>query len=165
MPKLVNKIYQNAPGAPDARGKVIDKLYQEYYFPVCAPELISAEKPVHQPRDLLDHILLHERFQHWEEWFATHGIDRARGRGNIHFDYGFQSIEAARQGLGIVLADRLEVAADLRRGTLVRLLDQEVAVDDGIYLVCVPAPPRTVRAQLFIDELQRYLRSLGVPPV
>lgn len=151
-------------GAPEARGKVVTKLYQEYYFPVCAPKLVSAEKPVHQPRDLLDHTLLHERFQHWEEWFATHGIDRARGCGNIHFDYGFQSIEAARQGLGIVLADRLEVAADLRRGTLVRLLEQEMAVDEGIYLVSEPEASRTVRAQLFIDELQRYLRDLGVPP-
>ncbi|MEQ9465651.1 MAG: LysR substrate-binding domain-containing protein [Haliea sp.] len=151
-------------GAPEPRGKVIGKLYQEYYFPVCAPELVSAEKPVQQPRDLLAHTLLHERFQHWEEWFATHGIDRARGQGNIHFDYGFQSIEAARQGLGIVLADRLEVAADLRRGTLVRLLEQEMAVDEGIYLVAEPEASRTVRAQLFIDELQRYLRELGVAP-
>jgi LysR family glycine cleavage system transcriptional activator len=64
-----------------------------------------------KPQDLLQYTLLHERFQHWEEWFAIHGINRARGSGNIHFDYGFQSIEAARAGLGIVLADQLEVAA------------------------------------------------------
>jgi len=123
-------------GEPEARGREVRKLYQELYFPVAAPSLVSAGKPVLEPRDILHYPLLHERFQHWEEWFAIHGISEARGSGNIHFDYGFQSIEAARAGLGVVLADQLEVAADLRRGTLLRLLDEVMPVDAGIYLVC-----------------------------
>ncbi len=149
-------------GAPAAQDKQVAKLYQEYYFPVCAPALPRPERPIQQPADLLAYPLLHERYQHWEEWFAIHGIARARGVSNIHFDYGFQSIEAARHGLGIVLADQLEVAADLRRGTLLRLLDQVMAVDEGIYLVSDREPRRTVRAQLFIDELRRHLQQLGV---
>ena len=149
-------------GAPQERGKDIRKLYQEYYFPVAAPSLEQVNKPINKPLDLLQYPLLHERFQHWEEWFALHGIDTARGTSNIHFDYGFQSIESARAGLGIVLADQLEVAADLRRGTLVRLLDEVLPVDDGIYLVCDPSEAQTVRARLFIQELSRYLDELGV---
>lgn len=148
-------------GIPDVRGKQVAKLYQEYYFPICAPALVSSEQPIQQPEDLLAHTLLHERYQHWEEWFATHGIEQSRGVGNIHFDYGFQSIEAARQGLGIALADRLEVAADLRRGTLVRLLDQVIAVDEGVYLVSELEQSQTVRAQLFIDELKRHLGDIS----
>jgi LysR family transcriptional regulator, glycine cleavage system transcriptional activator len=149
-------------GPPQEHGREVRKLYQEYYFPVAAPSLEEIDKPINKPLDLLQYPLLHERFQHWEEWFTLQGVDRARGARNIHFDYGFQSIEAARAGLGIVLADQLEVAADLRRGSLVRLLDEVLPVDDGVYLVCDPPEAQTVRARLFIEELNRYLDELGV---
>ena len=131
---------------------------------MAAPSLIAADRPINKPQDLLQYTLLHERFQHWEEWFGIHGIRDARGRGNIHFDYGFQSIEAARSGLGIVLADQLEVDADLRRGTLVRLLHEVMPVDAGIFLICDPEDTQTIRARLFIQELTRYLATLGTAP-
>ena len=148
-------------GQPETPGRLSQKLYQEYYFPVCSPALITTEQPIARPEDLLQQTLLHEKFQHWENWFALHGIHKSRGQANIHFDYGFQSIEAARQGLGVVLADQLEVAADLRRGSLVRLLDQVLPVDEGIYLVRAPGPQENVRARLFCEELFRYLEDLG----
>ena len=148
-------------GQPDTPGRVSRKLYQEYYFPVCSPALINPDQAISKPADLLHYTLLHEKFQHWEEWFALHAIHQVRGQGNIHFDYGFQSIEAARQGLGVVLADQLEVAADIRRGNLVRILDQVLPVDDGIYLVTAVPAAETVRARLFCEELFRCLEDLG----
>lgn len=147
-------------GQPEVRNKDMRKLYQEYYFPVAAPSLIAADKPVNKPQDLLQYPLLHERFQHWEDWFAVHGINQARGINNIHFDYGFQSIEAARAGLGVVLADQFEVASDLSRGTLVRLMDEVMPVDAGIYLVSDPPEVQNVRARLFTEELSRYLQQV-----
>jgi LysR family glycine cleavage system transcriptional activator len=152
-------------GEPEAHTRRVCLLYQERYFPVASPALATADKPVNFPKDLLQYTLLHERFQQWHDWFALHGIERGRGRGDIHFDYGFQCIEAARQGLGIVLADELEVAADLRRGSLVRLLDSVLPVDAGVYLVSDQEPAQTVRARLFIEELYRYLGQLGIPLV
>lgn len=152
-------------GQPEAHGKNIRKLYQEHYFPVAAPSLVTAEKPINKPQDLLQYPLLHERFAHWEEWFSLHGINRARGNGDIYFDYGFQSIEASRAGLGVVLADQIEVAADLQRGSLVRLLDEVMPVDAGIFLVSDHEESRTIRARLFIEELTRYLQDLGVAGV
>jgi LysR family glycine cleavage system transcriptional activator len=148
-------------GEPDVRGKRVRRIYQENYFPVAAPSLVAPEKPVNKPQDLLHYTLLHERFAHWEKWFALQGIEHIHGGGNIHFDYGFQSIEAARAGLGIVLADQLEVAADLHRGTLVRLLDKVMPVDAGIYLVSDEEETQTVRARLFTEELSRYLEHRG----
>lgn len=149
-------------GSPDEPGREIRKIYQEYYFPVASPALLARGATVERARDLLQYPLLHERYQHWEEWFALQGVDSASGSGDIHFDYGFQSIAAARAGLGIVLADQLEVAADLRNGTLVRLLDGVLPVDDGIFLVSDPAPTQQVRARLFVEEVERYLESLGI---
>ena len=148
-------------GQPDTPGRRSRKLYQEYYFPVCSPALIQPDQPIANAADLLRYTLLHEKFQHWEEWFALHGIHDTRAQGNIHFDYGFQSIEAARQGLGVVLADQLEVATDIRQGNLVRILDQVLPVDDGIFLVSAPPAEETVRARLFREELFRCLEDLG----
>jgi len=148
-------------GQPEAPGKQVTRLYQEHYFPVAAPAMLDSERPVHKPQDLLQYTLLHERFQHWRDWFSIQGIPSLTGRGNIYFDYGFQSIEAARHGLGIVLADQIEVAADLRRGNLVRLLDNVLPVDAGVYLVADREDTQTVRARLFIAELTRELEKLG----
>jgi LysR family glycine cleavage system transcriptional activator len=152
-------------GQPDAHNKTVSKLYQEHYFPVARPSLVTADRPVIKPRDLLQYTLLHERFQHWENWFALHDIGQAKARGNIHFDYGFQCIEAARQGLGIVLADKLEVAADLHRGSLVQLLESALPVDAGVYLIADPDSVQTLRARLFVEELSRHLEQLGAMPV
>jgi len=136
------------------------ELPQEFDLALCLGQPDS-ERPVHKPQDLLQYTLLHERFQHWRDWFSIQGIPSLTGRGNIYFDYGFQSIEAARHGLGIVLADQIEVAADLRRGNLVRLLDNVLPVDAGVYLVADREDTQTVRARLFIAELTRELEKLG----
>ena len=128
---------------------------------MAAPSLVSADQAIHKPQDLLQYTLLHERYQHWEDWFSLQGINRARGSSNIHFDYGFQSIEAARAGLGIALADQMEVAADLHRGTLVRLLDEVLPVDAGIFLICDAPETQSIRSRLFLEELYKYLEELG----
>ncbi len=149
-------------GEPEAHGRRVLHLYQEHYQPMCAPALLRPDVPVQEPADLLNYPLLHERYQHWERWFDRHGLQGSSASRNIHFDYGFQSIEAARRGMGIVLADQLEVAADLRRGSLVRLLDAAIPLDAGIYLIL--ARDSHVRARLFQEELYRYLAELGINP-
>lgn len=149
-------------GQPQAPGMRVSRLYQEFYFPVCAPALLKPDRPVKQPADLLQYPLLHERYQHWERWFSLQGIKAGRGAGNIHFDYGFQCIEAARRGLGIVLADRVEVATDIQRGSLVKLLDQIMPVDAGVYLVADLDDQLTVRARLFLETLFQCLGELGI---
>lgn len=147
-------------GEPESQGRAVQYLYKEHYQPICSPVLLRPEAPVLEPRHLLDYPLLHERYQHWEHWFERHGLQGVKSSRNIHFDYGFQSIDAARRGLGVVLADQIEVAADLRRGSLVRLLDEAIPLDTGIYLVT--AREQSVRAKLFREELYRYLSELGV---
>lgn len=148
-------------GQPSTPAHVTHKLYQEYYSPVCSPGLLGPDLVIEQPQDLLQCTLLHERYQHWEQWFALQRVSEPKAHSNIHFDYGFQSIAAARQGLGVALADRLEVAADLLRGNLVRVLDRMMPVDQGIYLTVAPEHLQTARARLFVEEMLRCLRELG----
>ena len=149
-------------GSPqDSPGKPARKIYQERFVAVCSPALLAGRPAIQGPRDLLDYTLLTERFAHWEEWFARQGIGHHQGAHHIQFDYGFQTREAARQGLGMVLADQLEIAADVRRGTLVQPLEEALPMDAGIYLASDRPEEQTIRCRLFIEELLSYLASLG----
>ena len=60
--------------------------------------------------------------------------------------------------MGIALADQLEVSEDLRNGRLVRLLNEVIAVDESIYLVTEREALQTIRARLFVEELEEHLR-------
>ena len=125
------------------------------------PALLAGRQAIQGPRDLLDYTLLTERFAHWEEWFARQGIGHHQAAHHIHFDYGFQTREAARQGLGMVLADQLEITGDVRRGSLVQPLEETLPMDAGIYLASDRPEEQTIRCRLFIEELLSYLASLG----
>lgn len=146
-------------GEPQVDTRDCRQLYQEHYFPVCSPAMLRAEHPVKSPGDLEPYTLLWERFNHWARWFELQGITMARPQTDIHLDYGYQVIEAARRGMGIALADQLEVSDDLRTGKLVRLLSEVVPVDESIYLVTEREAHQTIRARLFVEELELYLRE------
>ncbi|MEH6584291.1 MAG: LysR substrate-binding domain-containing protein [Halioglobus sp.] len=146
-------------GEPQVESRDCRQLYQERYFPVCSPAILRAEHPVKSPTDLGPYTLLWERFNHWDRWFNLQGIPADRTHSDIHLDYGYQVIEAARRGMGIGLADRLEVSEDLRRGTLVRLMDEVLPVDESIYLVTEQEAHQTIRARLFVEELEQQLRD------
>ena len=146
-------------GEPQIETRDCRQLYQEHYFPVCSPSILRAEYPIKSPADLGPYTLLWERFNHWSRWFELQGIPSNRTHSDIHLDYGYQVIEAARRGMGIALADQLEVSEDLRSGKLVRLLNEDIPVDESIYLVTEREAQQTIRARLFVEELEQQLRA------
>lgn len=149
-------------GEPQVEGRDCRALYQEHYFPVCSPGILRAEHPVISPTNLGSYTLLWERFNHWARWFELQGIPPAGTHSDIHLDYGYQVIEAARRGMGIALADQLEVSEDLRNGKLVRLLSEVVPVDESIYLVTERETHQTIRARLLVEEIEQHLRDNAV---
>ncbi|MFT5483613.1 MAG: LysR family glycine cleavage system transcriptional activator [Halieaceae bacterium] len=150
-------------GEPQVGGRQSRKLYQEHYFPVCSPTLLHSEHPVRVPADLKAYTLLYEQFNHWSRWFDLQGVDPAPPVGEIKLDYGYQVIEAARRGMGIGLADQLEVNEDLRSGKLVRILDEVLPVDESIYLITEKEQQQTIRARLFVEELENHLAENLTP--
>ncbi len=146
-------------GKPQVEARECHQLYQEHYFPVCSPAILRTKYPVKSPADLDPYTLLWEQFNHWARWFELQGIPPNRSQNDIHLDYGYQVIEAARRGMGIALADQLEVSKDLRNGKLVRLLSEVVPVDESIYLVTEKEVHQTIRARLFVEELEQHLRA------
>lgn len=133
------------------------KLYREKQFPVASPKLLQRYPAVKGERDLLQMALLQDRHDSWREWFASQGIEEHRGSSNLYMQEAYQTLAAAREGFGVALADRLEVAPDLEAGTLISLSNVAVPLPETTYLVTAPADRLTMRAKVFIDFLTKWL--------
>jgi len=95
-------------------------------FPVCSPELAASIETV---ADLHDHTLLHgaPRPLDWQRWLAAAevdteaaGIDSTKG---MRFESLNLAIQAAIEGLGVVIGVGVLIEDDLKSGKLVRLFN------------------------------------------
>jgi LysR family glycine cleavage system transcriptional activator len=103
-----------------------DCLFDELVVPVCSPALLTGAHPIRTPEDLRHHALLHldwrmedEAAPNWRMWLlaaGVEGIDPTRGP---RFNYESMAVQAAIEGHGVTLADRVLVADDLAAGRLV----------------------------------------------
>lgn len=92
-------------------------IADEYLGPLCAPQYASGFQP---PLDFAALPLLHAdtRPHAWAEWAKISGVT-GHFRGGKHFDNLTLGIQAARNGLGVIVAPRLLVRQELQDGTLV----------------------------------------------
>jgi LysR family transcriptional regulator, glycine cleavage system transcriptional activator len=146
-------------GAPDAPRHNVRELYREVFFPVASPKLLSGRQSIQQAADLLRFTLIHDRHGQWPRWFEAQGLAGARAPRNFFVQEAFQAVIAAREGFGVAITDRIEVANELREGSLVRLSD---GVADGLHPIVMvsEADDRLpLRARVFIDHLHKALQA------
>ncbi|MFL0798969.1 MAG: LysR family transcriptional regulator [Agarilytica sp.] len=143
-------------GKPNARRREVTELYREKYFPVCSPQLLNVDRPLRNLEDVLDYPLLTDRHGHWVRWLSQYGINGDQ-RKTLYFQESFQVIHAVKEGFGIALVDRFEVARDLQSGTLQSLFNEEVIAEQSHYLVTDSDARMTVRSRLFIEHITRYV--------
>lgn len=108
-------------------GLIAEPLFSAALIPVAAPQVAAAIK---RQSDLIHHTLLEvsNAPQSWPRWLSETGLDPARFRRRLSFDYSTYAIQAALDGLGIALVRPPYVQDDLDAGRLVRLFD--LALDD-----------------------------------
>ncbi len=143
-------------GKPHARRREVKALYCEKYFPVCSPKLLSTERPLRCIEQVLDYPLLTDRHDHWARWLSLYRVS-AEKRKTLYLQESFQVIHAVKEGFGIALVDRFEVARDLQNGTLQALFNEEIVAEQSHYLVTDPEARMTVRSRLFIEHVTRYV--------
>ncbi|WP_374308551.1 LysR substrate-binding domain-containing protein [Dongia sp.] len=146
-------------------GLMAEPLFSAALFPVAAPALAET---IRKRSDLQHHTLLEVAHapKEWPRWLAESGLDPARFRRRLSFDYSTYAIQAALDGLGIALVRAPYVQDDLDAGRLIRLFDLAL-VDPGrawhlIYRAeaLQDAPFVAFRAWL-LAEVQRSARSEG----
>ncbi|MBU2979885.1 LysR substrate-binding domain-containing protein [Alteromonas sp. C1M14] len=147
-------------GCPNEPDKTVKKLYNEYYVPVCNPALLKG-KTIQSVADLLTYPLLHDSLGQWITWFKHHKLDGRQSPQHTYFDYAYQAIEAARLGMGLALADIVEVSDDIRQGKLMQALDSVHPAGESVYLVTHPAPLMNYRTQLVLQSVLKNLDEKG----
>lgn len=114
-------------GAGRYPGLRSDPLFQDSLSPVCSPRIITKEKPLRTPRDLLNHTLIHldwdaqdQSWPTWKMWMQAAGIKDFDDRAGLHFGQTSLTIQAAIDGHGVALGDSNLVSDDVAAGRLVR---------------------------------------------
>lgn len=104
-----------------------DLLFIDKVFPVCSPRIITKDKPLSQPKDLLHHKLIHldwqalgEPWPDWRMWMLAAGIRDFDDKSGLHFGQTSLVVQAAIDGHGVALGDSSLVADDLAAGRLVK---------------------------------------------
>ena len=151
-------------GAGDYPGHRADKLFDVSTIAVASPELVKAG--LREPADLANHALLHDDAMDlvahghaWEKWLDQAGVaDKVDGTRGPHFSSNILSLEAASQKLGVALALRPLVDADIASGRLVAPFKVALTPRSAYYLVC----PEVISDRPAVVAFRKWLLSQAV---
>ena len=115
-----------------------DRLYAEYLIPVCAPSLLTGEKPLKTPSDLIYHTLLHDTSR--RDWQAYVRQLEIQNKINVQqgpiFSHSSMVIQAAVHGQGVALVNNVMARSEIESGRLVRPFQDVLVSKNAFYLVC-----------------------------
>jgi len=152
-------------GAGEYPGYRADKLFEVSTAVVAAPDLLATLK---KPEDLANHLLLHDDAMNlvaggdaWRKWLEAAGVaDRVDGSRGPHFSSNILSLEAASQKLGVALALRPLVDADIASGRLVAPFAIELKPQSAYYLVC----PEVIAGRPAVAAFREWLLAEAKAP-
>lgn len=123
-------------GTGQWQGLVTDLLFREVLVPVCSPDLLRRGSLAH-PEDLKLHTLLHASagLKDWESWLAAQEVGGVDTRGGLTFEQPHLVLQAAADGLGVAMADRWLVRADLAAGRLTIPFEGALIRSEAYYVV------------------------------
>ena len=151
-------------GEGDYDGVVSEMLAEEDVSPVCSPELLEGEHPLHSPADLRYHRLIHDNFRiDWATWLKAAGLDDINPDSGVRFDSAAYAVQAAVQGEGVLLGRSALVSNDLAAGRLVRPFDLALKSRWNYYVVYPEGAMRLKKVRSFRDWLFSEMTSATGP--
>ncbi|HUJ52333.1 MAG TPA: LysR substrate-binding domain-containing protein, partial [Steroidobacteraceae bacterium] len=142
-------------GAPTP-GLYNEKLLDEWFLPVCSPELLARHGVVRTPADLKRYPLLRSSDESWSLWRRP-GIEVEWRERGAAFDDSLTVLAAAEQGQGLALTRWALAAQDLGNGRLVRASEQVLPCPRSYYFVC----PESYLALPKVRQLLEWLREMA----
>jgi LysR family glycine cleavage system transcriptional activator len=123
-------------GCGEWSGLHAQRLTWDILQPVCSPDLM-ARSPIHEPRDLMNHSLLHvlgyeEGWGYWLKRVGADDVDYSRG---LQFDTLISTIRMAELGQGVALARSSVVEDLLQSGQLIAPFNHRIEASESFYLV------------------------------
>ena len=139
-------------------GWVGSRFLAETYLPLLSPGLIN-QRPLRAPADLAQHTLLHAatRREMWQRWLTTAGLADLRPARNQVFEHFYFAIQAAIEGLGVVMGPLALVCDELREGRLVAPIREPALRTRGYFVYS----PETSSAAPAVTALRQWLIGAG----
>ncbi len=148
----------------------VDLLFPVSLTPLCSPSLLKGMRPLSRPSDLRYHVLLHDDTLYlsdgrpdWEQWLKAAGADGVDPGRGPHFNHSILGLEAAVDGLGVVLGIKELAAHDLAAGRLVAPFELSLAMDAAYYLVSAEANAERPKVATFRNWLLEEAREPRAP--
>lgn len=136
-------------------------LLGETIQPFCAPSLVT-EGTLVSPQSLLSQTLISTFHNHmsWEEWLNLQGVQLDRNPVNrIQLDPSYLAIQAASDGLGVVLESSLLVEREMGAGKLVAPFPHLERPGLGYWIFT----PSTKRSSAAVDAVVAWLMGAVHP--
>ncbi|HVZ02812.1 MAG TPA: LysR substrate-binding domain-containing protein [Dongiaceae bacterium] len=160
-------------GAASLPNYQVDRLQDEYVFPICSPALLREKKRPLDPRALLKkHTLLDvdwhgqgASWPNWQSWLEAAGLADIRLGKTVRFAASALAIQAAVEGQGIALGESTLAADDLAAGRLVKPFDLALKQPPQLayFIICPKNAPAGSIERLFRDWLLEEARLLTRP--
>ena len=148
----------------------VEKLSDEWLLPLCSPRLIDGEEPLRTPRDLarfpLIQVDLPGVVPTWADWLRMAGVDGIDSARGMRLNVADHALDAASEGMGVVLAYKLVAARDIQLGRLVSPFGPEMPVPGrAYYFACAKGQEKRAPVKAFRDwvfaEIEETHASLG----
>lgn len=146
-------------GSGDYPGHKVTQLFNPILVVACSPQLLEGEHPLRTPEDLRWHALIHDDTVHdqsdhppWAEWMRAAGVEGIETRKGPRFSRTI-ALEAAIDGLGVVLVMRPLIAEAVEKGQLVVPFETTILSRHSYYLVVAEALAERPAVQAFSDWL------------
>lgn len=145
-------------------GQTIVPLGHDVVLPLASPAYLARHPAARTegmaavpPRDLL-HVDWGPRFGSrptWDNWFAAAGLPMPGGGRGARIGNSAVALDLARQGLGVVLGQRMVAHDDLEAGAMVAMSPISLPLKHGYCLVYPPATPLKRHLSGLVEHLVR----------
>jgi LysR family glycine cleavage system transcriptional activator len=150
-------------GSGGWRGFVSHKVGPEEVFPVCSPRLLRSGRKLKCPADLCQHTIIRTSSfalrDEWPQWLELAGVPNIEFADEIACDLLFPSIQAAADGLGIVMGRTAVVAMDIANGALVEPFDIRMPTNSGYHVTSPVERAEMPTVSVFRDWLLDRFRE------
>lgn len=133
-------------GRGNYAGCRVDRLFSPVYTPVCSPHLMRGARALRTPADLAKHVLLHDETipelmsrPTWAEWLSVAGVSGLDADAGMHFSDPSLVLSAAIDGVGVALASKVLIDAELKAGRLVAPFPTVIRRPQAYFLVAPEA--------------------------
>ena len=152
-------------GGTGRENLVARKLGETRLLACAAPAYLARHRAPSVPEDLMHHNCITYEYAIRDAWAFRDAADRehaVRVAGSLNSNNSDLNVEAAVEGLGIVLEPDFVVAPGLKNGTLVRVLQSFEAAALPIYAVYPSRRFLPAKVRVFVDFLaERFTARLG----